>query len=165
MEQPDPRSPGAAAPIASPPTGSRRLTLDELTALAIAADPSRPSLPNLYFRLTGRIPRRTFWMHGVFSLLAVAMLGNAILDIAGLANDVTGKLVNLLLAWPYIAISAKRLHDYNRSPWWLLLNLIPGVGALIMLVANGMTRGTQGPNRYGDDPLDTPARRILSNAH
>jgi uncharacterized membrane protein YhaH (DUF805 family) len=145
---------------ASPgPTSQRQLTLDELCAIALGNGPDTMPLSQLYFRVTGRIPRRTFWLHGVLSLLLVAVLGNALLDIAGFASDLNGKLVNLLLAWPCIAVSAKRLHDFNRSAWWMLVNLVPGIGSFVMLVANGCVRGTHGANRFGPDPLDPAAQR------
>jgi uncharacterized membrane protein YhaH (DUF805 family) len=155
MEQPSSTRPAASPPPASP----RRLTLDELGAVALGKGPGTMPLSQLYFRITGRIPRRTFWLHGVLSLLLVAVFGNALLDIAGFASDLSGKLVNLLLAWPCIAVSAKRLHDFNRSAWWMLVNLVPGIGSFVMLVANGCVRGTHGANRFGPDPLDTSAQR------
>ena len=76
-----------------------------------------------------------------------------------------------------IFVGIKRLHDRNKSGWWLLLfYLVPmvcswisailsrnGIGALFALaslivwiwalVELGFLRGTAGPNRYGEDPL------------
>ena len=126
-------------------------SLDELTEIALARD--RMSLTDLYLGLQGRIPRRTFWLQGVLALLVVAMLGNALMDIAGFEVDIAGKLVNLVLAWPVIAVSAKRWHDCDRSGWWVLVNMIPGIGWLAGLIANGAMRGTRGANRFGPDPL------------
>jgi uncharacterized membrane protein YhaH (DUF805 family) len=60
-------------------------------------------------------------------------------------------LVQLLVVWPAVAVSVKRWHDRNKSGWWVLINLIPIVGALWTLVENGFLRGTPGPNRFGDD--------------
>lgn len=145
-----------------------RLTLDELSALALGQGPDFMTASQLYFRIGGRISRRTFWLHGVGTLLLIAVLGNAMLDIAGLESELNGKLVNAVLAWPYIAVSAKRLHDFNRSAWWMLINLIPGIGSLVTLLANGCMRGRRGPNRFGPDPRHLRARHalyLLNNAH
>ena len=60
--------------------------------------------------------------------------------------------MNPLLAWPCIAISVKRLHDIDFRGWWVLVNLVPGIGSLVMLVVNGVVPGTQGPNRFGPKP-------------
>jgi uncharacterized membrane protein YhaH (DUF805 family) len=79
------------------------------------------------------------------------------------------------LLWIGLALGAKRLHDRNKSAWWLILfYLVPGVldsigeqfgGASLVfslaafalsiwgLVELGFLRGTVGPNQYGPDPL------------
>ena len=150
-------------PFPTPATRSAGLTLDELTALALGADPQRTSLPQLYLGVKGRIPRRTFWLHGVLSLFLMMVFVNALLDIARVDDDVAGKLVNLVFAWPCIAVSAKRLHDFNFSGWWLLVNLT-GIGLLVMLVV-GLMPGTRGPNRFGVDPREALARARISSAH
>ena len=69
-----------------------------------------------------------------------------------------GIVVNLLLIWPALAVSVKRWHDRDKSGWWVLLNLLPVIGWLWALVDNGFLRGTDGPNRYGPDPLATEPR-------
>jgi uncharacterized membrane protein YhaH (DUF805 family) len=135
------------------------LPLDELVAIALARETMSPRV--LYLSLRGRVPRKAFWLHGVLALLLAAMLGNALMDIAGVRSDLSGKLVNLLLAWPFIAISVKRLHDYDFHGWWMLVNLIPGVGSLAMLVANGFMPGTHGANRFGPDPFAPVLSRPL----
>src|SRR5215468_6258531 len=112
-----PPSPAPALPQAP-------LTLQELTDIALAREAMPPR--SLYLGLRGRIPRRSFWLHGVLTLLFVAMMANALLDIAGVHAELSAKLINLALAWPFIAVSVKRQHDYNFSGWWVLVNLVPG---------------------------------------
>jgi uncharacterized membrane protein YhaH (DUF805 family) len=115
----------------------------------------------LFFSTRGRISRRTFWGYGCFALLGLALVGMALLNIAGVQAERAENLVNLLLAWPAIALSAKRWHDRNHSAWWVLVNLVPVVGTVWALVANGFLRGTSGSNRYGDDPLQARADRLI----
>ena len=158
MEQPT--SPAAPAAHSTRPD---RLALDELTALALGADPERTSLAELYLSVKGRIPRHTFWLHGVLSLLLLMIVVNGLLSIANVDKDTSVKLVNLLFAWPCIAVSAKRLHDFNFSAWWLLVNLT-GIGLLVMLVV-GCVPGTHGSNRFGIDPREALARARISSAH
>jgi uncharacterized membrane protein YhaH (DUF805 family) len=58
---------------------------------------------------------------------------------------------------PGLAVTVRRLHDTNRSGWWVLIALVPLVGGIVLLVWV-CTDGTAGPNDYGDDPkADTPA--------
>jgi uncharacterized membrane protein YhaH (DUF805 family) len=58
-------------------------------------------------------------------------------------------------AWPSVVVQVKRWHDIDFSGWWIFANFIPFVGTLGALVANGFIRGTNGPNRFGGDPLVT----------
>ena len=44
-----------------------------------------------------------------------------------------GGLYGLVAIVPSIAISIRRLHDTNRSGWWLLISLVPLIGGLILL--------------------------------
>ena len=53
---------------------------------------------------------------------------------------------------PSLAVTARRLHDTNRSAWWILVNIIPYVGGLVLVVLCVLS-GTSGPNRYGPEPL------------
>ena len=49
---------------------------------------------------------------------------------------------------PSIAVAIRRLHDTNKSGWFLLLGLIPFVGAILLIVFYA-TEGTNGPNDHG----------------
>ena len=128
-------------------------------AIALARENLSPAA--LYLSLHGRVPRKAFWLHGVLALLLVAMLGNALMDIAGVRAELSAKLVNLLLAWPFIAVSVKRLHDYDFRGWWIMVNFVPAIGSLALLIANGCVAGTHGPNRFGADPLAPRLSRPL----
>jgi uncharacterized membrane protein YhaH (DUF805 family) len=161
MELPSSQSAGRRRSLAS----AHRMTLDELTAVALGADPERTGLVHLYVGLRGRIPRRTFWLHGVLALLIVTLVVNALLDIAHLTDEPAGKLVSLVFLWPLIAVSAKRQHDFNFSGWWALIHFVPGIGSLALLVVDGSAPGTHGPNRFGVDPREALARARINSAH
>jgi uncharacterized membrane protein YhaH (DUF805 family) len=60
-------------------------------------------------------------------------------------------LLNLALLLPSLGISVRRLHDTNRSGWWVLLGVIPVVGWLVLLYWY-VQPGTTGDNQYGADP-------------
>lgn len=107
-----------------------------------------------YFDFGGRARRKEYWMYTLFNLLA--LIAAAIIDSAlGLAGEsgvgpVYG-LYALAVLIPGIAVSVRRLHDIDRSGWWLLILLIPLIGAIVLLVWACMG-GTQGDNRFGPDP-------------
>lgn len=117
------------------------------------SDPESPR--HILFGFAGRIGRRTWWLWGVAAMLGMALYATVLLRVAGLSATNTDLLVNLLLLWPAVAISAKRWHDRGKSGWWVLVVLVPVVGMVWVLIENGCLRGTPGPNRYGADPLDS----------
>ena len=57
----------------------------------------------------------------------------------------------LYLFIPALAVTFRRLHDTDRSAWWILVGLIPFLGALALLVFYCLD-GTPGANRFGPDP-------------
>ena len=70
----------------------------------------------------------------------------------GAAVSPLNSLANLALLLPNLAVGARRLHDTDRSGWFLLLVFIPLIGIIILIVW-WCQRGTAGPNRFGPDPL------------
>lgn len=62
-------------------------------------------------------------------------------------------LISLVTLIPNLAVGARRLHDTNRSGWWLLLWLIPLFGWIALLIFY-VTDGTPGANRFGPNPKD-----------
>ena len=60
---------------------------------------------------------------------------------------------------PSLAVAIRRLHDTDRSGWWLLIGLVPIVGAFILLYFY-VIEGTRGPNRFGPDPKEGEARGV-----
>ena len=57
----------------------------------------------------------------------------------------------LIMVIPSMAVTIRRLHDQDKSGWFILLGLIPFVGGIILLVFYCLD-GTRGPNRFGPDP-------------
>jgi uncharacterized membrane protein YhaH (DUF805 family) len=102
----------------------------------------------------GRVSRRTFWLYGVGALLGIGMLGQALLAIAGIDESGATLIVDVLLVYPALAVSAKRWQDRNRSPLWVLVVLIPVIGWVWAVLDNGFVRGNPGPNAFGPRPVD-----------
>jgi uncharacterized membrane protein YhaH (DUF805 family) len=161
---------------------------------------------HLFFAFSGRINRGKYWLALVVWLLiwivavpafvigGLAILGSNLIDgslpspedlpaFLHLIRDY-GILSVIILAFVIVswvsalAIGIKRLHDRDRSGWWILLfyfgpavlaaaqnsaesgtlaSLVLGLGAFAVavwsLVELGFLRGTSGPNRFGPDPL------------
>jgi len=62
-----------------------------------------------------------------------------------------GTLYSLAVLIPSIAVSVRRLHDINRRGWWLLIGLIPIIGAIILLIFAAKD-SQPGENQYGPNP-------------
>lgn len=65
-----------------------------------------------------------------------------------------GGVFCLTVLVPLIAVTVRRLHDTNRSGWWMLIWLVPWIGQIVMIVFM-IIGGTRGPNRFGPDPITT----------
>jgi uncharacterized membrane protein YhaH (DUF805 family) len=161
------------------------------------------NLTELLFSFKGRIRRLHWWIAalavGVVSGVLTSILelaakasGSAIVDPETYAIEPTGLFGIALLAvglantWITFALCVKRLHDRDRTGWWLVWQslvlilavivtvvaialpkeqapawyVIAGIAGIVALgisiwlfVEIGFLRGTQGPNRFGPDPL------------
>jgi uncharacterized membrane protein YhaH (DUF805 family) len=113
-----------------------------------------------YAVFNGRARRKEYWYFTLFN--AIAVFGIGIVDgIFGLFNEATGlgvlgSLYLLAVLIPSIAVSVRRLHDTGRSGWFLLLLLIPLVGAIVLLVFT-VQDSKPGENQYGPNPKEAPA--------
>ena len=56
------------------------------------------------------------------------------------------------ILWLNLSVAAKRWHDRGKSGWWMLIGLVPIIG-LWAIIEPGFLRGTEGPNRFGNDPI------------
>jgi uncharacterized membrane protein YhaH (DUF805 family) len=106
-----------------------------------------------YVDFSGRARRSEFWFFVLFNVLVgiVAGIIDGILGTrSGYGYGVVQGLASLALLLPNLAVGARRLHDTGRSAWWLLIALIPVVGAIILIVF--YVQDSQGDNQYGPSP-------------
>jgi uncharacterized membrane protein YhaH (DUF805 family) len=101
-----------------------------------------------YVKFDGRASRRAFWWWALFVLL-VDIAANLI-DLA-IGAPIFSAIVGLGLLLPNLSVSIRRLHDTNRSGWWILIGLIPLIGWIVLLVFY-LQQGDAGENRFGPPP-------------
>ncbi|MEL6947726.1 MAG: DUF805 domain-containing protein [Pseudomonadota bacterium] len=136
-----------------------------------------------YFQFSGRASRKEFWMFTLIFMIGSILLSIVDAMVLGAAdgNGILSGLWSLAHFIPSISVAVRRLHDINRTGWWILSILVPAlaVGAASGLMAAGLLpgsvviigiasvaliavvilmlyfyckRGDQGPNTYGADP-------------
>lgn len=110
------------------------------------------NLTDFLFSFRGRVGRLQWWLFVIISALPGKVLDSA----WNRADDYSWVLVLVLTIatlaplWMYLAVSAKRLHDCDLSAWWLLLMLVPYLGAFALMIMNAFIAGGAGPNRFGE---------------
>ena len=138
---------------------------------------------HLFFTFDGRANRARFWIAGlIFAVIyAVMTLIDYVTD-QSVVFQALNSMLGIVILIASIAVGVKRLHDRNKSGWYLLLfYLVPSIlvviGVLIgafmedstiiatvlallafalvvwAFIEMGCLRGTVGVNRYGPDPV------------
>ena len=104
-----------------------------------------------YFNFSGRARRKEYWMFTLFSTLAVILFAFIDHVVLGAEIGILGLIYSLAVFIPSFAVLFRRLHDTNRSAWWILIALIPLVGAIVLLVFLCFD-SEPGQNRFGVNP-------------
>ncbi len=107
----------------------------------------------------GRAGRTEYWW---FVLFGTVMFGLAsLLDHAAFGRHaIFWATCTLVFLIPYVAVAVRRLHDTNRSGWWLLLVFVP-LGNIVLLVWFCLP-STPGPNRFGPMRRALPGERLAA---
>lgn len=127
---------------------------ETLAGLSFGASVSR--VFSKYATFGGRATRSEYWWFYLFTVLVSVAL-SILQSVAGQDNGFAGfisivsLLISLALFIPVLAVTVRRLHDTNRAGWWVLIGLIPLVGAIILLVFV-LLRSDEVDNRFGPAP-------------
>lgn len=130
----------------------------------------RTVLTKKYATFSGRASRSECWWFQLFYVLVLIGLGILAALVAGsggqdepssllIAVGIIAGLFVLAMLLPQMSLTVRRFHDRDISGWWYLaifignlipyLNVVAGLAGLVITVL----RGTEGPNKYGPDPL------------
>ena len=106
-----------------------------------------------YFVFEGRASRSEYWWFQL--IVSPSYLISEVLD-----NEISFFFlgITLITLIPAISAGARRLHDTNRSGFFLLISFIPFIGGLVLLFFL-IPVGTKGKNRFGPDPFKRVARK------
>ena len=130
-----------------------------------------------YAEFSGRSRRKEYWMFFLLTIILSVVAGvlDTLLGFGSAAsysgaggvgasfrsNGPIGLILSLGLLVPSIAVAVRRLHDTDRSGWWLLLVLLPIIGWIALFVFYCLA-GTRGPNRFGPDPKGENLRDVFA---
>jgi uncharacterized membrane protein YhaH (DUF805 family) len=105
-----------------------------------------------YADFSGRARRSEYWYFFLFYLLiyfGLIVAGQVI----GNVGSILAFLFLLAMMIPSLSVGVRRLHDIDRSGWWLLISLIPLIGAIVLIVF-AVQDSHSGDNRFGSNPKE-----------
>jgi uncharacterized membrane protein YhaH (DUF805 family) len=109
----------------------------------------------------GRSRRTEYWYFVLFNIIVTIVLG--LIDaLLGTRSSYAGAgllsgIYSLAVLIPTLAVTVRRLHDIDRTGWWILIGLVPLIGGIVLLVF-ALLDGTPGSNQYGPNPKEGSAR-------
>jgi uncharacterized membrane protein YhaH (DUF805 family) len=114
-----------------------------------------------YAVFSGRASRSEYWFFVLFEILLYIVL--VAVDIAAFRGsmNVFSTLASLVLLLPGLAVQVRRLHDTDKSGWWVLISLVPIIG-WIWLIVLLCTPGTAGANRFGMGPAEAAIPEVFA---
>jgi uncharacterized membrane protein YhaH (DUF805 family) len=111
-----------------------------------------------YVAFNGRAGRREYWMFVLISFLIGVALSilDTILGTKTNGQGMLSSLYSLAVFLPGLSVAFRRLHDTNRSGWWVLISFIPVIGWIWIIVILASS-GDEGDNQYGAKPVQITA--------
>lgn len=119
----------------------RKLSFAEAFKLAITTN---------YCKFEGRASRSEYWWFVLGSTILYFLIA-LVLSFNDMLYSIVLSLANLALFLPGLGLAIRRLHDINKSGWWILLAFIPLIGSIILLVWF-CKESTPAANEYGEIP-------------
>lgn len=123
-----------------------------------------------YAVFTGRSRRAEYWYFQLFNILVgiaiilvFAFLGGVLAGITGNGEKAAEAIAQLAYSvfalgtfLPALGVLIRRLHDTNRSGWWVLIGLLPLIGGIVLIVFC-VQDSDPGSNQYGPNPKEATA--------
>jgi uncharacterized membrane protein YhaH (DUF805 family) len=124
------------------------------------------SITKKYANFSGRARRKEFWlfMLSYFIIYIIFIFIDILLDLFATDSEygLFSTIFALLFIIPSLAVSIRRLHDTDRTGWWILIQIIPLIG-FVWIIVLWCLRGTEGENRFGSDPLGPDLESVFGD--
>jgi len=106
-----------------------------------------------YVSFTGRARRKEYWYPVLFICLVGVVIGFiSTIFKAGVLGQIIYDVFIVLNILPIISVTVRRLHDIDKSGWWIFIDFIPIIGAIWLFIYL-VIKGTTGENKYGPDSI------------
>ena len=102
------------------------------------------------FSFEGRINRLRYWKYFGCMLLMNLLIGIIVSTLH--IHGALASVISLALSIIFLPFNVRRVHDLDKSGWWLLLGFVPVVNFFFFIYVS-FFKGTEGDNSYGADPL------------
>ena len=113
-------------------------------------------LKNKYATFSGRARRKEYWMFLLINLVvsvALALIDSLIGSVSESGMGLLSSVYSIGVLITSLALCVRRLHDIGRTGWWVLISIIPVIGAVVLLVFM-LLDSEPGSNRYGANPKE-----------
>ncbi|ELS02198.1 putative membrane protein [Xenococcus sp. PCC 7305] len=100
-----------------------------------------------YAVFSGRAHRTEYWMFFLFNFIVaigVGLISGVLGAITSTDQSILGNIYTLATLVPSLAVGVRRMHDTDRSGWWIIVPIANLIFAI--------TKGTEGENRFGSAP-------------
>ncbi len=107
-----------------------------------------------YAVFNGRATRKEYWMFTLFNFLitfGIAIVSGILGSLMGTNQNILVNIYSLAVFLPSLGVAIRRLHDTGRSGWWLLISLIPLIGAIVLIVFF-IEDSQPNDNQFGPNP-------------
>ena len=108
-----------------------------------------------YAVFQGRAHRTEYWMYTLVNfIIAVILIILSAKTGTSADNGVSVLFIiyQLAIFIPTLAVTVRRLHDTDRSGWWILIGFVPIIGGIWLFILMILS-GTPGHNRFGPEPV------------
>ena len=114
-----------------------------------------------YAVFSGRSRRKEYWYFVLCNVIVSLVLSGLDALLGTFSSSANVGLLSgiyaLAIIIPTLAVSVRRLHDIDRTGWWVLIHLVPVIGSIVLLVF-AVLDGTPGENRFGSNPKGSTPR-------
>ena len=114
-----------------------------------------------YAVFSGRSRRKEYWYFVLCNVIVSLVLSGLDALLGTFSSSANLGLLSgiyaLAIIIPTLAVSVRRLHDIDRTGWWVLIHLVPVIGSIVLLVF-AVLDGTPGENRFGSNPKGSTPR-------